>query len=247
MTLRWLGLILVLVSLMGCASPSGWEAQPLDDDVAGACDTCGELTDEALGGVTWPDERLACERCLERAVVDDDAAREVFDEAHSELRDLLGLEHLAEARARLELTDRPRLLRLAGEVAHPDLRAFTEILEVVRGDEVESRRFSVHVLKGMPRACLLGILCHELFHVWQTLRGGIRQAVDPAFREGAAQFVQFRVLELRGETAWTERLLANPDPVYGGGLRRFRKLVADRGQEEALQLGATRGAFPRGF
>ena len=92
-----------------------------------------------------------------------------------------------------------------------------------------------------------GILAHELFHVWQIRTGGIRDRADSVFREGGAQYVQHRMLEDRGLEAWAARLLDNPDPIYGDGLRRFRRLARAVGDEKALALSATTDRFPRTF
>ena len=68
-----------------------------------------------------------------------------------------------------------------------------------------------------------------------------------AFREGAANYVQYKVLRRLKAKRWARILEKNPDRVYGGGLRRFRKLVKAWGEKEALRLGAKSQRFPAGF
>ncbi|RMG14485.1 MAG: protein DA1 [Planctomycetota bacterium] len=247
--LRALAAAVLASFLGGCASAprSSSEGSGALLSRAAPCSVCGDLATPGSGAVRWPDGRVSCGPCAEDAVVDLSEARRALDEARAALAELLGVD-LGAARVTLRLAEREGLLRRAGEgLEHPDLRAFTEVVEVLAGERVERRRFAVHVLRGLPRTCLVGILAHELFHVWQTLQGGVRPGAQPAFREGAAQYAQWRVLRALGAERWVRRLEANPDPVYGVGLRRFRRLAKERGERAALRMGAQRDGFPSGY
>jgi hypothetical protein len=243
-----LGLALLVSAVAGCATaPTVLEARALAPDESGRCDACGVDTGADLGGRSWPDGRLMCSACLEDAIGTIVDARALLREVRAELSDLLSVD-VGSVRIGLSLTDRPTLSKLAGEdLAHPDLRAFTEVIEVLHRGRVESRKFTIHALLGLPRQCLFGILAHEAFHVWQIQNGGIRLSADPAFREGAAQYAQHRLLSLRRQDSWAKLLIENPDPVYGDGLRRFRLFARDRGESKALKAAATTDRFPHGY
>ena len=147
----------------------------------------------------------------------------------------------------LELVDRATLMKRADDLAHPTLRALTEITERIRSDVVVQRRHRIFVLWGLPRTALLGILAHELFHVWQTTQGGTRPGAEAAFREGAANYAQYRVLNSLGAQRWARQLHDDPDPVYGKGLRRFLRMVEVEGEPAALRLATRRDRFPPGY
>lgn len=237
-------LVLLLLSLgcvAGCSSPARPprpEAQPPRP----VCEACGG---SAAGGKTWADGRRACSDCAAAAVVLPSEAGRARATALEALQQLFRID-LSRVACRVTLLDRPELLRLAGDVAHSELRAFTEVEDIYQGNELVLREQRIFLLRGLPREEAIAVLAHELFHVWQVRNGGGKGAT-PAWREGSAQWVQLRVFESRGAKRWAERLRADPDPVYGEGLRRFEKLVKARGEAEALRLAATTTGFPAGF
>lgn len=187
----------------------------------------------------WPDHRRVCGSCREQAVVDPTEARALLLLARADLQERFGVvfEHAA---FDLRLVDLPTLLADAGpDLAHPALQAFSAI---------SPRACEVEALYGLPRLALRGILVHELFHAHQTdAREPGGGPVDLAFIEGAAQYVQLRLLEDLGGHGWAARLVANEDPIYGRGLRRFRRMVMQVGEERALDLGARQARFPPGY
>ncbi|MGE0712993.1 MAG: hypothetical protein AB7N76_07860 [Planctomycetota bacterium] len=235
-------LLLCLSGASGCASQR-WVTEPLT--VAARCEACGERAGPGSGGRWVPDGRVTCAACLARAVVDDDEAEDLLEEARDLLDDVVGVE--VEGPVSVQLASRPELFAGAPELAHPNLRAYCQIREVLRGKEVVSREFHVFALGGLPRENLRGILCHELFHVAQGQAGGASDDADPAFREGAACWVQVLVHRDLDEPRWAEQLLASRDRTYGGGLRRFVRLAEARGQEAALKLALTGKRFPPGY
>lgn len=185
----------------------------------------------------WPDGRVVCASCHADAVVDPADAQVLLAAAREDLA-RFGVRLDRAARVELRLVDQPTLLAHARELAHPALQAFSTIGRGV---------VAIEALYGLPRAPLRAILVHELFHAHQTARRAASGPADPAFVEGAAQYVQLRVLEALGAHAWAARLVANEDPIYGRGLRRFRRLVAVTGEARAIERGATDVRFPAGY
>jgi hypothetical protein len=243
----------------GAADPSLPEARPLSPALSrfGArgpearCSACTGPLGEAAW--TWPDGRIVCERCHQAAVVDPTEAGELLADAQAEL-ERQGLPALASPA--LRLVDRRTLLADARELAHPALQAFSSIVPgAATPGRAPPRATTIEVLYGLPRVALGGILVHELFHAHQAARRQDPRPVDLAFVEGAAEYVQLRALQRSepgdegGEVGegWAARLVANEDPVYGGGLRRFERLAAAVGEARAIELGLTCGRFPPGY
>ncbi|HBP22310.1 MAG TPA: hypothetical protein DEA08_31575 [Planctomycetes bacterium] len=240
---RALLLLVVLVGLSGCAS-TRWEREPLE--VRARCDACGRRTGPEEGGVRWvPDGRCSCATCAEEAIVTAEGAAELLAEARELLEDELDLE--VTPAVEVSLATRSELASAAPELAHPNLRAFCQIRELLRGEEVVRRDYEILALGGLPATELRGILCHELVHVAQAEVHGASDAGQPAFREGAACWVQYRIHQERGEDRWVRQLIESRDPTYGGGLRRFLRLAQSKGEEEAIRLALERKRFPPGY
>lgn len=231
-----------LVVVAGCASsPAAPPPVPMARLASRAPDArCSACTLPLLDPVReWPDGRLVCATCHAEAVVDPTEARALLALAREDLRARFGVSLDPFGRIELTLVDQPTLLAHARELAHPTLQAFSEI-----GDAT----VAIEALYGLPRPALRAILVHELFHAHQTARRlPASGSPDLAFVEGAAQYVQLRVLEQLGAHAWAARLVANEDPVYGRGLRRFRRLVQVEGEARALERGAAEARFPPGY
>ncbi len=238
--MRARGLALTLLVVAGCAAaPPPAPPPPVARLAARSPDArCSACTLPVVdGGREWPDGRVVCRTCHADAVVDPAEASRLLAAARADLRERFGV-RLDGARLELALVDQPTLLAHAHELAHPALQAFSTI---------GPRGASIEALYGLPRAPLQAILVHELFHAHQAARRASGAPADPAFVEGAAQWVQLRVLEALGAHAWAARLLANEDPIYGRGLRRFRRLVQVEGEARALERGALDGRFPPGY
>lgn len=234
--------LLVPLAVLGCAGAPP-PAAPLPEARLAArapdarCSACTLPISSAA--FEWPDARVVCGACRDEAVVDPQEARELLLVARADLQDRFGVVFEGAA-FDLTLVDQPTLLLDAGEdLAHPALQAFSAI---------SPRACRIEALYGLPRVALRAILVHELFHTHQTdAREPGGGPIDLAFIEGAAQFVQLRLLEALGGHGWAARLVANEDPIYGQGLRRFRRLASVVGEERALDLGARQTRFPPGY
>lgn len=188
------------------------------------CDACSLPVNGERGGARELDDgRTHCGRCHDTAIFDESKARAVLAEARQELWRTLQIDVRSRA-LRLELVDRLRLARIAGSET-ANVKGFTEGIRprIVRGRRIENGRWrlTIYAVFGLPREALLGVLVHELFHVWQILNGPER--LDPIWREGAANYAQWRVLQRRGQSLWCLLLEQDPDPIYGDGFRRFQR------------------------
>lgn len=232
--------LVLLLGALGCADAPAPAAR-VDPPPEGArCHACADLAGRR--GARLADGRVSCAPCFEEAVVDEREARRAMHEAARALaaRTVIDLS-ARDAAVELELADLPRLLARAGDQAHPDVRALTR---VGASTTDRARPFTIVVLRGLPRAYLVGALAHELVHVWQVLEG--EAAAEPPLREGAALWAQREVLRAHGGERFVPALEQDPDPVYGGGLRRFSALVEAVGASEALRR-SVRGSFPPGY
>lgn len=214
--------------------------------LAPRCESCGlPAAGERGDGGRWEDGRVTCRLCRSEAVLDAPDARQVCLGARNRLRELLGLD-LGSVETPVVLASSHELAKRAGSLAHEGLKALTEVEERGGGDGARGeRRYRIFVLYGLSRAGMRGVLAHELVHVLQA--EATAAALEPALREGAANFVQVRVLRAGGDEVRAKLLEEDKDPVYGEGLRRFERLARDRGERAALEVGLRGPAFPGGY
>jgi len=216
-------------------------------DATPRCDGCGLPAGGKRGpALRWKDGRITCTPCKSEAVVDNVAARSALADARAALKTALGLD-LGSIEVPIQLVSKDDLLAQAKEVGQPAIRALTIVREEGPGDDGKrgARSYRILALYGLPRAGLVGILAHELFHVAQSEASSSDR--DAAFREGSANYVQVVILRARGEEMRARLIERDTDPVYGEGLRRFERLAQAAGQKKALQLGLRSIAFPDGY
>lgn len=194
------------------------------------CDACSLPTAGSPGGGrTLPDGRIQCGRCQQTAVEELAEARSLFSMAVLELHRKLGID-LRTIPVELKLADRQTMSRLAENHA-----------TIVKGFMVAGRKdvkiggkvyqgpwkFTIWVLRSLPKEAALGVMVHELFHVWQVQNCPVQSAV---LREGSANYAQWLVLCQRRQWLWASLIEMDPDPTYGEGFRRFRKWLGSEDQ-----------------
>ncbi|MEB3329547.1 MAG: protein DA1 [Candidatus Sericytochromatia bacterium] len=110
-------------------------------------------------------------------------------------------------------------------------------------------KLEIAMLRGLPTLQFEQTLAHELTHAWMALHGCPRDQA-PAFREGACDLAAYFYLQSLGTPAATHlkrRLQANPDPVYGDGLRRHLRFAQVHRVSGVLQQLRVRKDFPPGW
>lgn len=107
---------------------------------------------------------------------------------------------------------------------------------------------SIHVLNGMPRLAFMGVLAHELLHVWIHEQG--LKHLSPPQVEGfcnlatALMYNRAATAEDRDLSAvLLQRLQTDPDPVYGEGYRRMARHLEELGWPGLLQAMTQPGAL----
>jgi hypothetical protein len=106
----------------------------------------------------------------------------------------------------------------------------THTRTLVRGRKrIRTRILGISVVKGLPALVFQGVVAHELGHVWTALRG-IR--FQPWAEEGFCEMLAHRYyFDLGTPEAifQTRRIETNPEPLYGGGFRRMRRILGVEG------------------
>jgi hypothetical protein len=107
----------------------------------------------------------------------------------------------------------------------------------------------IAMLRGLPTLQFEQTLAHELTHAWMALHGCPRDQA-PAFREGACDLAAYFYLQTLGTAEarrLKKRMQANPDPVYGEGLRRQLRFAEAHRVSGVLAQLKVRKDFPPGW
>jgi hypothetical protein len=210
------------------------------------CNACSLPAEGERGGaLALADGRRHCRTCVSTAISDIQSARAAMSTAILDIHRELGID-LRAAAVELKLTDRYSLARLAG-LEKPLVKGFTEARrkDIRVGATVHhgSWSFTIWVLRSLPQEAMIGVLAHELFHVWQV---SSCHDQSPALREGSANYVQWRVLKRRSQYLWADLIEHDKDPIYGGGFRRFKRWRGQSSWSETLSILSKIRDFPSG-
>lgn len=205
------------------------------------CDACSLPAEGERGGVvTLDDGRRHCGECAACAVTDAAEARSLAKQVIHDLRRILAVD-IRRMSWTLKLVDSPELKRIAGS-DRDGIKGWTDARRRVRRGRASPWEVTVYILEKEPSGAVYGVLAHELFHLWQLHNAPLN--VRAELREGAANWVQWRLLKARGVALWPLLLEADPDPVYGDGFRRFQRFVARHGWPRTLDRMSRMTDFP---
>ena len=184
-----------------------------------ACDYCNRLKAEQLTGrgIRYHDAREVCGVCYATAVTKMGDAEALLDTVLTRLRlNGIAIDHKFE----LDLIDRNEMSRLNSEAGR-EAWGFTNLRQQRQYfGLVKTSKIKVYVLSGMPRDYLVGVLAHELMHVWLFTNSPLEN--DPALNEGSCEYAAYLALRVRRTQHaeyYLESQLANEDPIYGDGFR----------------------------
>lgn len=131
---------------------------------------------------------------------------------------------------RLELCTRAKLVTLFQGRSSNHPLGVTLASTMRHGHVVESRIEGVALLQGMPALLFMGVVLHELGHVWLTVHG---IAELPLWaEEGFCQLLSHRYyasLDTPDARYHRESLERERDPIYGDGFRHVRGLSEHMG------------------
>lgn len=182
------------------------------------CSACGHFTLKASRHL--PDGRPLCSECWKSAIMTLPVAKSIYLQADSIMRKTLGLSitHLPG----LVLASHPELTAARSKYGgnyQSDVSGFCYLKSMVTNDQgqpgeiIEER---IYLVYGLPAAELLRVSAHELGHAW--FNEHCPRGQSPLVVEGFADWVAYKVMESRGNTAIIKSMLERND-IYGQGLR----------------------------
>jgi hypothetical protein len=188
------------------------------------------------------DGRYLCEKCEKTAVFDKNRAKQIFDEVRRKMKNRMRLS--TGHNISFELVGQREMKQnsagythgleqgvfIYGKNTQEKVRTFAGILHKKTKTVHES--FRIMVLFGLSRNKMIEVLAHELAHDWMQER--YPDIKDLKIKEGWAEFVASKVNEIYGNHEMNNRMLNNPDPVYGEGYR-YIKNIYDKGGMKTLE------------
>jgi Protein DA1 len=106
-----------------------------------------------------------------------------------------------------------------------------------------SRTTEIQIRAGLGPTRFGQVVAHEHTHALLQLRGAT--PIEPALEEGVCQLVAVVWLTSRGvDPELLRRIWHNPDPVYGGEMRRVVAVARRMGVDVTLQSVLTTGMLP---
>ncbi len=191
-------------------------------------------------GTRLSDGRVICPVCARTAVSNPSRARSLFNEVRDVMRVSLGIG--TRHPIHFSMVDPSVLHRLSGNHSDgmPEQGLFKYDAEVEKvttrdylgrkvGEEVykTGQKVQIFVLNHLPQARMEYVIAHELAHDWMTAHyPGIR---DLQIREGFAEYIAWRYNQYKKRRQLNLSIENNPDPVYGDGFRKIRRLAEKRG------------------
>jgi len=171
------------------------------------CDACGR-----------PAEGRWCRPCAAKAVASPEQAQRLIRRV---LRWAQGLGIVLDPAfvLRVTLTDRPS--------DRPGHLGSTLIQSVVTPRGERRRVLGMSIRRGLPALLFMGVAVHELIHIWAALR---RWRLHPWAEEGLGELLAYRFFRDLGTPEalfLARRMEENPDPLYGDGFRRMRRLIGE--------------------
>lgn len=198
------------------------------------CQFCGRLVKSSGIPQAQAIATAVCPVCATSAVGDLDRARPLF----AELVQWVNAQGLKfnNLDLRIELRNRAQLAAFA--LAPGDKRCFGATLcarQTWNGRLYRSGVEGVAILKGLPATLFCGVTIHELGHAWLAVHGVTE--LTALNEEGFCDFLAYRYysgLGTREGQFWADITAQNPDPTYGGGLRRIRAVTEVIGFPQVL-------------
>ena len=184
-----------------------------------ACYICGVPV--GRGYWEYPDGRIICAECGERAVFDTGEIEKIMRDVQAIVVRRLGLRIKDPYELRVDKLESFRTSdsKLRDRTAPGQSPLYGRELGLYRrtGDRSE-----IVLLFGLPAELLYEAAAHEYAHAWQA--ENYSPKLSPELREGFAQWVAADVLRAKDFKSALERLELRDDVPYGTGYRRLRDL-----------------------
>jgi hypothetical protein len=189
-----------------------------------SCDVCGK----PLGSQRWQlsDGRTYCDKCYGTTINDPADANRLYKDVSALVEQMLGLK--LNIPTGLALVDRNQL----AEVIAAQDTSLMEPAERTLG--IYARRGirrGIYVQTGLPQTLFLQVSAHEIGHAWQGENCPLLH--EPIVREGFAEWVAFKVLQVRGDETQRSLMLQRTD-LYGQGLQWALTLESQQGWQAVI-------------
>ncbi len=206
------------------------------------CAYCGRLVppqqQEARNAV------VRCHVCRRTAIETTEEAQPIF----SQLIRWVGAQGMRynNLRLSLELCDRAKLADYLKERNLADSLGATMSTTHLLNEQVQRIEVrGVAVLHGLPSILFEGVTIHELGHVWLIVNGvsGLSAWAEEGFCEVLSHryYAALNTPESRYHATAIER---NPDPIYGEGFRRVRRVADAKGFARFIEAIQTTKRLP---
>lgn len=227
-------------------NPSPVQQPSSPDPQVGPCQLCGYDGPGRYwigpdGGSSWCEGHTWCAECQTFHLVERDCPERVRVHTVEHARLLGASVHADLARVGIQLPRPP--LRLTGHLP-PGQLGWCEMTTAYATDGVPVRTARVEILAGLGPTQFAMAYAHECTHALLHLSG--RASVAPDLAEGVCEMVSMVWLTATRPTArpLMAGAWANPDPVYGGQMRRVVAAARRHGVPAVLGSVLNRGTLP---
>jgi hypothetical protein len=212
------------------------------------CSFCDRLIDAPAkgNGHIFHGTRFICRICSKDAIDDEQDADRRREEISAGLA-AVGIV-ISNIDLRLQLVDPAGLEDATDRRGNKTLGLFRGGRRTFASGGPDDLTGTISIATGLPPAVFTGTTAHELMHVWLFVHEV--EDRDEAWVEGSCNFAAWLTLgrTLSDEFSWCQdALMEDPNPVYGDGFRRVKKLVDERGIDFWLKQLRTSPDFPSGY
>lgn len=225
----------------------GQKAHPSHgQDPTASCHVCARLVQKSQTKVL-ADQRLVCQGCQHTEIISPQQINQAKVEAIQLLQNV-GFDYIPDY-VKIEMYAQQALIneRMRAS-ATGNIHGYTRTAQRNIPGYGLILEHSIHVLNGMPRLAFMGVLAHELLHVWINERH--LKHLKPLHVEGfcnlatALMYTQAATDQDRPlAEVLLQRLNEDPDPVYGDGYRLMSAELTQRGWPGLLAAMEIPGAF----
>lgn len=221
--------------------PWGQKAHPSHgEDPTASCHVCARLVQRSQAK-TLADQRCVCRGCQATEIIH----APQINQAKVEVIEILqgvGFDYIPDY-VKVEMYAEQQLIneRLRAS-ATGNIHGYTRTAQRNIPGYGLILEHSIHVLNGMPRIAFMGVLAHELLHVWINERH--LKHLTPPQVEGfcnlatALMYTQAARPDNAEEQSLAKvllkRLAEDTDPVYGDGYRLMAQILEQRGWPDLL-------------
>jgi hypothetical protein len=191
----------------------------------------------SAGWSRFTSSTVRCPTCVRDAVDTQEQARAHIPRVR---RDMAALGIELTTRVRVELRDPDLVL-----VGHGSGVCLGVTKTRVWSDDRAAEVLGIEIARGLTPVHFGQVVAHEIGHAWLHQNGAVD--LELALAEGLCELFAGAWLKRHGTpiaAALRDSMMANPDPVYGGGYRMVRDAVIRQGITDVLNHIRDQGSLP---